>query len=371
LVKNVAQYKTPHTEETISPLGERIVLRGLYIDGTVIIVLQRVDISTMLTNHMRLLKDPSQWDYLLYLETTQAGRMISDLIPGKSPTLLHTKLTLLKVALSARPALISLPHDDLLPTVEIIHHMSARKKLYTLEVSTPERGTEYQVRLFGINHIMSEQDAEGLLEKAHETGTVHIEGVENLSLDTQRRLYEFIRSGSFRPYRGSRTVLSSARIICSTKKDLSLCVSDGSFFSLLYQELAKNSVLLPSIMALPEQEIVAAITDIAQNIPLGDREKEKYASTHRPVSLHELRQRIKSLAVDQSLSGIEPDQNQPTTGDPFVIGAIKLGKQALKDQAIMTLLWNKFQNQTRIATLLGVNRSSVNRRCREYGLISE
>ena len=376
LVKNVQQYKSPHSEETISPDGERIIARAVYSDGVVIIVLQRIDIATMLTDHMRLLKDPSQWDYLLYLETTQAGRMISELIPGKSPTLLNTKLTLLKAALSTRPVLISMPHDDLVPTVEIIHHISLRKKLYTLDAHTPEKGTEYYVRLFGINHIMSEGDAEGLLEKAHETGTIHIDCIENLSLDTQTRLYEFIRSGSFRPYRGSTTILSSARIICSTRKDLSLCVSEGTFSPLLYQELSKNSVMLPSIMALPEQEIIAAIADVAKNVPLSDRDKEKYISTHRPVSLHELRQRIHAIANHHTpypSAATDPEHQslQPATGDPMVIAAVKLGKQALRDQALMTLLWNKFQNQTRIATLLGVNRSSVNRRCREYGLISE
>jgi len=35
------------------------------------------------------------------------------------------------------------------------------------------------------------------------------------------------------------------------------------------------------------------------------------------------------------------------------------------------MLWNKFNNQNKIAAFLGVNRSSVNRRCREYNLLQE
>ena len=50
---------------------------------------------------------------------------------------------------------------------------------------------------------------------------------------------------------------------------------------------------------------------------------------------------------------------------------VKLGKSALKDKQIMTYLWNKFKNQTKIAKLLNVNRSSVNRRCKEFNLIEE
>ena len=48
---------------------------------------------------------------------------------------------------------------------------------------------------------------------------------------------------------------------------------------------------------------------------------------------------------------------------------LKQNANALKDPKIMVMLWNKFKNQNKIANILGVNRSSVNRRCKEYGLI--
>ena len=47
--------------------------------------------------------------------------------------------------------------------------------------------------------------------------------------------------------------------------------------------------------------------------------------------------------------------------DPELIEAARLGKYALKDRKVMTLLWHKFKNQNHIATFLGVNRSSINR----------
>ncbi|MDR3550270.1 MAG: hypothetical protein P4L31_02570 [Candidatus Babeliales bacterium] len=55
--------------------------------------------------------------------------------------------------------------------------------------------------------------------------------------------------------------------------------------------------------------------------------------------------------------------------DPQLIAASRLGKHALRDPQIMGLLWSKFNNQNKIATFLGVNRSSVNRRCKEYNLL--
>ena len=53
---------------------------------------------------------------------------------------------------------------------------------------------------------------------------------------------------------------------------------------------------------------------------------------------------------------------------PDIAQAVRLGKKALQDPQSMAILWNKFRNQNKIATLLGVNRSSVNRRCQEYNL---
>ena len=57
------------------------------------------------------------------------------------------------------------------------------------------------------------------------------------------------------------------------------------------------------------------------------------------------------------------------TSDSELIGAARLGKYALKDKKIMTMLWEKFnKNQNKIAEFLGVNRSSVHRRCKLYNL---
>ena len=48
----------------------------------------------------------------------------------------------------------------------------------------------------------------------------------------------------------------------------------------------------------------------------------------------------------------------------------RLGRKALQDEKVMAMLWDKFEkNQNKIAAFLGVNRSSVNRRCKDYNLV--
>jgi DNA-binding protein Fis len=58
----------------------------------------------------------------------------------------------------------------------------------------------------------------------------------------------------------------------------------------------------------------------------------------------------------------------PSVTDPELIEAARLGKHALRDPKIMGQLWATFKNQNQIATFLNVNRSSINRRCKEYNL---
>ena len=91
------------------------------------------------------------------------------------------------------------------------------------------------------------------------------------------------------------------------------------------------------------------------------------------VSISEFKLKIQRLITEKSRENnlkpatvIDPIFN---TADPALIEAAKLGKHALKDPAVMTLLWDKFKNQNKIAEFLGVNRSSVHRRCKDYNLI--
>jgi hypothetical protein len=64
-----------------------------------------------------------------------------------------------------------------------------------------------------------------------------------------------------------------------------------------------------------------------------------------------------------------PDLSSVALAKEELVAAARLGKKALQDERVMVMLWNKFQNQNKISVFLGVNRSSVNRRCKEYNLL--
>ena len=147
------------------------------------------------------------------------------------------------------------------------------------------------------------------------------------------------------------------------------------------QELKKTSLVLPSLHTLPEQELSelaegfseqALQTQTFKNI-LELSDKDKYKLAHqRPVSLQELKTKVQHILVTKSKKNeiFHETQFDPAyeVTDPDLVQAARLGKHALRDQKIMAMLWHKFKNQNQIASFLNVNRSSVNRRCKEYNL---
>ena len=139
---------------------------------------------------------------------------------------------------------------------------------------------------------------------------------------------------------------------------------------------------MPSLVSLPEDELQALAEGFTQQVVVSDAlqhileltEREKNLLViNRPMSLQELKNRVQQLLVKKSKKNLiyQEVEFDPAydVADPDLIAAARLGKQALKDQRIMILLWNKFKNQNKISAFLGVNRSSVNRRCKEYNLI--
>ena len=341
------------------------------------------EVTDVIKKQIDQLKDPSEWDYLLYLETTKPGKLINKLIPGSGTTLLQYKIELLKTALSKKATLLNMPDKDLQQTVELLHHISLRETLQSIELHGPSENFDIAIELFGLNTIFQMQkDAKPpLLEKLDNTGTLFIKNIHFLDLETQEYLAEFIRYGFFRTFKSDHKIPSNARIICSTTQNLTSLVQEGKFSKTLFNELKHTTLEMPSLVTLPEEELDTlaegfseqAIANQTFKNLLSLSEKDKYRLAHqRPASLQELKMKVQQILIHKSKQSdiYQEAQFDPAykVSDPKLVEAARLGKKALKDQKVMALLWNKFKNQNKIASFLGVNRSSVNRRCKKYNL---
>src|SRR5581483_650380 len=277
-----------------------------------------------------------------------------------------------------------MPEQDLYPMAEILHHINLRDVLHTITLQGPSQNMDLAVTLFGINPIffVTSEHEKPLLEKLHSVGTLFIKNIHFLDMETQENLAILIRYGYYFVFKSDKKVMCDVRIVCSSNKNLALLAQEGKFSKALLEELKATTLTLPSLITLPHNELQALAQGYSQQAVISDdlrhvlelTEKEKTAlAENRPASLQELKNRVHHLLVKKSKKNlIYQDVEFNTvheTADPDLIVAARLGKQALKDPRIMMLLWNKFKNQNKISAFLGVNRSSVNRRCKEYNLI--
>lgn len=378
----VEEYKSPQTALTHDHAENSLVISAVpnLEHNNVIITLCHPDVSDIIAKQLHLLKDPTCWDYLLYLETTESGKLINQLIPGSGEILLNFKIELMQIALTKKAILLDAPEDDLLALVEVLHHINLREQLHVVKLHHPSTNFDLAIKLFGINPMLGvENNTPPLFEKLSNTGTLFIENIHYMNLETQEYLAEFLRTGFYRTFKSDTHAPSNVRIICSTTHNLQALVHEGVFSKALFHELKRSALSMPSLLLLPEQELYSLVDGFTQQalkvhdfktlFELTSSEKNKL-SHQRPLSLYALKKRVHQILIDKSKKNhiYEETPFDPaySVSDPTLIQAARLGKHALRDYKIMTMLWNKFKNQNQIAAFLGVNRSSVNRRCKEY-----
>jgi len=386
LAQQVESFKGPKTIFVKDSSDNTLVVSAIpHLEkNTIIVTISYPSISDTIKHHVDLLKDPSEWDYLLYLQTTQSGKLINQLIPGSGAVLLNFKIQLLKIALSKKAILLEMPEQDLQPTAEILHHISMRDQLHVMTLQGTPNNFDVAISLFGMNPIFGAQHkgSQPLLEKLDNVGTLFIKNIHFLDLETQEYLAMFIKTGFYNQFKSDQKVASNVRILCSSNQNLGLLAQEGKFSKALFQELKSTVVTMPALLTLPEDELhaltegftqQALMSDALQHVlALTDKEKNLFAHD-RPVSLQELKSRVQHILVKKSKKNqiYQEVSFNPAYDitDPDLVEAARLGKKALQEPRIMALLWNKFKNQNKIAFFLGVNRSSVNRRCKEYNLL--
>lgn len=382
----VQDYKSPQSCFAKDSNGNTLVITAVphLEQNTVILTVAPPCVSDIIKKHIDLLQDPSEWDYLLYLETTKSGQLIDQLVPSSGEKLLNFKIDLLKLSLSKKAILLDVPTQDLFPITDLLHHISMRSRLHVLNIQGPSTNFDIAIKLFGINPIFSSplNNEPCLLAALNNVGTLLITNIHWLDMETQEYLADFIKYGLYKIFKSDQKVESNVRIICSSDQNIYQLTQDGLFSNALYDQLKYTTLAMPSLFTLPDIELEELALGFTQQavknssftnfLTLNERDKNKI-NYKRPSSLHDLKNKVQQILADKS----RPHEVYQETlfdpaycvTDPELIQAARLGKQALKDSKLMVLLWNKFnKNQNQMATFLGVNRSSVSRRVKEYNL---
>lgn len=383
LAQQVEKFKSTQTMCITIHNGAKLIVSAMpYTEpsGGVLLTVRQPEATDIIKMQLDALKDPSKRDYLLYLETTEAGKLINKLLPSKNEALLQTKIELLQAALQKNALLLQSHPDDIADIASLIHQISLKESMHILNLQGIQQ--ECATKLFGINPLLQVQSEPPLLEKL-DNGTLLIKNLEYLDAISQQKLAYFIRYGIFTPIKSEQRKFSDVRIICSTSQNLQDLVQSGQIIPELHKELQKCSLTLPSLLCLTQEDLCDLIDGfmyqtIQENAksalaPLNITDKN-FLLQKRIESICDFKKKIHNLMIIKSQErGISQEtilsKRSFDIACPDLQLAAQLGKDALKDSKLMTILWEKLGSQTKIADLLGVNRSSVNRRCKDYNLI--
>ncbi len=373
----VQSYQAPYTQYVSDTHHNPLIISGIANPEkrNVILTITHPDISDVISGQKHLLHNPNDWDYLLYLSTTNAGTAINQLFPGMGEILLNFKINILKTALSRKAILLDLPNDDALPTAQLLNTLGSRDTFHHLKLTEVSTRETIATQLFGNT---ASTDSLPLLRTLH-NGTLFIQNIHLLDLATQQNLAEFITCGTYQIFGTDQHESSSARIICATNQNLAQRVHEGKFARELFAVFKPSTLCLPSLMTMQKHELYHSITTFADSfitshtaknfLSLTEKEKTKLIE-QQPSSMHELKKNIELIILKKSNESHVWDPQQPNSeyDDPIIAEASDLGRRALKDPHMLKLLWEKLKTQNKIALLLGVNRSSVNRRLVALGI---
>jgi DNA-binding NtrC family response regulator len=270
-----------------------------------------------------------------------------------------------------------------------IHHRSGRRKEAFVEVSCgalPE--TLLESELFG--HVKGSFTGAVANKKgkflAADGGTIFLDEIGNASPALQVKLLRVLENRQFEPVGSNKTITVDARIILATNRNLIEEVKQGRFREDLYYRINVVTVNLPAL-----SERVGDIPLLAKHflkIYNGQHNKKKLGITDEalaflerypwPGNVRELENVIERAVLLSKNSFITPDdlpavikQEQVSRGGEYK--AVNL-KEAVAEpekniirQALEAHKWNRQET----SQSLGINRTTLFKKMKRYGLYAE
>ncbi len=320
------------------------------------------------------------------LRANQAKPWSIEKIVGGSPAMQQIKDLLVKIAASPASTVLltgeSGTGKDL--AAKVIHYASSRAAQPFMNITCSAlTDSLLESELFGHERgafTDARQQKRGLLESA-DGGSVFLDEIGEMSPGLQSKLLRFLEEKTFKRVGGAQDIQVDVRIIAATNRNLEESVKQGLFREDLYYRLDVLPVRLP-----PLRERAADISVLAKYyIDLFNREFRKQVQGAAPEVFEALEQypwpgNVRELRNATERAMLLTDSDLLTLGDfpmlgsrPATSGGMELAaggtnleqlERGLVAQALERTQWN----QTRAATLLGLNRDQIRYRIEKFGL---
>jgi DNA-binding NtrC family response regulator len=321
------------------------------------------------------------------LRASQAQPYSFDRIVGESPSIAQLKVLLQKIAASPASTVLltgeSGTGKDLV--AKVLHYASDRAPRPFMNITCsalPE--TLLESELFGHERgafTDARQQKRGLFEMA-DGGTVFLDEIGEMVPSLQAKLLRFLEEKTFKRVGGSTDIRVDVRVVAASNRNLEDEVKRGRFREDLYYRLNVLPIALPPLRARAE-DIPSLVHYFIDGFNTEFRKKvrrvvpetmKRLQSYGWPGNIRELRNAIERamlLAEGEELT----DADFPLAGgtgsrltEGVQLPAHGIDLEQLERSLVVQALERSGWNQTRAATLLGVNRDQIRYRIEKFKL---
>jgi len=321
------------------------------------------------------------------LRASQAQPYSIDRIVGESAPLVALRALLLKIATSPASTVLltgeSGTGKDL--AAKVIHYASERGTHPFVNITCsalPEALLESE--LFGHERgafTGADRQKRGLLETA-DGGTVFLDEIGEMVPALQAKLLRFLEEKTFKRVGGAVDLRVDVRVIAATNRTLEDEVRAGRFREDLFYRLNVLPILLPPLRQRVE-DIPLLVSYYVDTFNQEFRKKIQRVSPDAMVRLKSYRWpgNVRELrnAVERAMLLVEGDELTadqfpvtaalvPRPGERIELPAGGLDLEELERSLVVQALERSAWNQTRAATLLGLNRDQIRYRIEKFKL---
>ncbi len=220
----------------------------------------------------------------------------------------------------------------------------------------------------------------GKLQEA-DKGTLFLDEVADMSLAAQAKLLRFLEHPEVERLGSNHSVLLEVRILAATNRDLAECIKHGSFREDLFHRLNVVTIRVPALRERVEaiEELTAFFLErfcrrCNRALSLAPECLPVLRSYEWPGNVRELRNLVERVVVLARTNPVEPDELRSFLGVEAPAGhggALKAVLDRAERQAVEEALAAEGGNVSSAARALGVERASLYRIMKRYGIPHE
>lgn len=224
--------------------------------------------------------------------------------------------------------------------------------------------------------------------EAADKGTLMLDEIGEMSPTIQAKFLRVLEGHPFERVGGSRAIKVDVRVIAATNRDLEQAVAESTFRRDLYFRLRVVEIMVPPLRKRPEDIVELADHFLRSYMAETGRRllgftaeaREQLLQYRWPGNVRELRNVVERAVVLARGDYVDIDDlnlsHLATAGDSSVLPASiqvyePLTLAEVERRHILATLRQTGWNKSRTARVLGIERSTLDRKIRRYGLVSE